>query len=101
MQDSHRQLRKRIAAELARLAALGPMLKGTVNVVKRGPRKRGAGERTAYLLTYKGKANKTATVYVPAHRVQEARDLIARHCQAKATLTTIVDLSVRLFKAAD
>jgi hypothetical protein len=32
-------MQERIAAELSRIAALGPMLKGTVNEVRRGARK--------------------------------------------------------------
>jgi hypothetical protein len=75
------------------------MLKGTVSEVRRGARKSGAGERTAHLLTYKGKGNKTKSVYVPAQRVGEVQDMIARHREATRTLDKVVDLSVGLFKA--
>jgi hypothetical protein len=91
-------MQEQIAAELARIAALGPMLKGSVNEVKRGARKRGAGERTAHLLTYKAKGNKTKSVYVPTRRVEEAQDMIAKHREATRTLDRVVDLSVGLFK---
>jgi hypothetical protein len=99
MQDKRDEIHDMILATLARIAALGPMLKGTVCEVKRGAKKRGAGERTAYLLTYKGKGNKTKSVYVPAHRVTEVQDMIARHREATGTLDRIVELSVSLFRA--
>jgi hypothetical protein len=99
MPDRRHQMQKRIAAELTQIAQLGPMLKGTVCEVKRGPRKRGAGERTTYLLTYKGKGNKTRSVYVPAQRLAQARDLIARHRAAVRALDRVVELSVALFRA--
>jgi hypothetical protein len=97
--DRRSRMQERIAAELSRIAALGPMLKGTVNEVRRGARKSGTGERTAHLLTYKGKGNKTKSVYVPAQRVGEVQDMIARHREATRTLERVVDLSVGLFKA--
>jgi len=99
MPDKRKQMQEQIAAELARIAKLGPMLKGTVNEVKRGVRKRGEGERTAHLLTYKGKSNKTKSVYVPARRVGEVQDMVARHREATRTLDRVVELSVDLFKA--
>ncbi len=99
MPDRREQMYEQIASELARIAELGPMLKGTVSEVKRGVRKRGVGERTAHLLTYKGKGNKTKSVYVPARRVVEVQDMIDRHREARRTLDRVVDLSVGLFKA--
>ena len=99
MPDRRHPMPKRIAAELAHLAELGPMLKGTVCEVKRGPRQKGQGERMTYLLTYKGKGNKTRSVYVPAQRVAEAQELIARHREALRALDRVVELSVGLFKA--
>jgi hypothetical protein len=98
MPENRQHLQQRIAAELAHLAQLGPMLKGTVCKIQRRPRKRGVGERIAYLLTYKGPGNKTRSVYVPANRVAEVQDMIARHREAVRALDHLVDLSVRLFK---
>lgn len=99
MADRRKQLHKQIAAELARIAELGPMLKGTVSEVKRGARKRGAGERTSHLLTYKGKGNRTKSVYVPAQRVGEVKDMVTKHREATRALDRVVDLTVDLFKA--
>jgi len=99
MPGKQKQMQEEIAAALARIAELGPMLKGTVSKVKRGARKRGTGERTAHLLTYKGKANKTKSVYVPAQRIGEVQDMIARRREAIHTLDRVVELSVALFKA--
>ena len=99
MSDRRKEMHEQITAELARIAKLGPMLKGTVSEVNRGARKRGGGERTAHLLTYKGKGNKTKSVYVPARRVEEVQALVARHREATRILSRVVDLSVDLFKA--
>lgn len=99
MSDKQNQMQEQIAVALARITELGPMLKGTVSKIKRGARKRGTGERTAHLLTYKGKGNKTKSVYVAAQRVEEVQEMIARHREATRTLDRVVDLSVALFKA--
>lgn len=99
MPDKRKHMQEQIAAELARIAQLGPMLKGTVSEVKRGTKKKSVGERTTHLLTYKGKANKTKTVYVPVQRVGEVQAMIAKHRKAKRTLEKVIALSVALFKA--
>lgn len=98
MQDQRQRIENRIASELARMAGLGAMLKGTVNQLRLGQKKRGGGERIAYLLTYKDKGNKTKSVYVPADRVPEATGMIENHRQASAILNRIVELNVELFK---
>ena len=98
MPDRETQVHEKIMAELAHIAELGPMLKGTVNTINRGISKAGAGERTTHLLTYKGEGNKTKSVYVPARRVEEAQDMVARHREATRTLDRVVELSVDLFK---
>ena len=94
----HQKLQDNIAAELARLAQLGPLLKGTLSEIKRKKRERGTKTPTAHLLTYKGRGNKTKSVYIPADRFAEAKAMIGRHRQAKRTLDTVVELSVHLFK---
>ena len=94
----HQKLQDNIAAELARLAQLGPLLKGTLSEIKRKKRERGAKTPTAHLLTYKGRGNKTKSVYIPADRFAEAKAMIGRYRQAKCTLDTVVELSVHLFK---
>ena len=101
MQDMRNQIRHEIEAELARIAHLGPMLKGTVNEVRRGPKKTGTGERKAYLLTFKGKGNKTRSLYVPARRVAEVQDMVAKHREAIRAIGKVVELSVDLFKQKD
>jgi hypothetical protein len=98
MQDADEKIRKKIAAELARLAGAGEILKGTVSKVVLGTRKSGRGKKTSHLLTYKGKGNKTRTVYVPKEKVAEVRRMTARYKQAKAVIERIVQLNVMLFK---
>jgi hypothetical protein len=98
MQDRRQKIQRRIDSDLARMAKLGAMLKGTVSEVKLGQRKRGDGQRIAYLLTYKGEGNRTRSVYVPADRVAEVGRMIDNHRKAKAILDRIVELNVALFK---
>jgi hypothetical protein len=97
--NGKKKMQEQIAAELARIPALGAMLKGSVSEIRRGPRKRGTGERASYLLTFKGKHNKTRSVYVPAERVKEVRELIATHREAVRTIEKVVEISIELFKA--
>lgn len=98
MSDRRKRIETQITTELSRIATLGPMLKGTVNEVRRKTKKDGTGERTFHLLTYKGKGNKTKSVYVPVLRVTEAQEMVDRHREATRTLNRVVDLSVDLFK---
>lgn len=98
MQDRRQKIQRRIDSDLARMAKLGAMLKGTVSEVKLGQRKRGDGQRITYLLTYKGEGNRTRSVYVPADRVAEVGRMIDNHRKAKAILDRIVELNVALFK---
>jgi hypothetical protein len=98
MQDAEKEIRKKISAELAKLAGLGEILKGTVSKVVLGTKKSGRGKKTSHLLTYKGADNKTRTVYVAKEKVSEVGRMIARYRQAKAVIERIVELNVRLFK---
>lgn len=98
MQDRRQKIQNRIDSDLARMAKLGAMLKGTVSEVRLGQRKRGDGQRTAYLLTYKGEGNRTRSVYVPTDRVTEVGRMISNHRKARAILNRIVELNVALFK---
>jgi len=99
MQERCRQLQARIRADLNRIVDLGPQLKGTVSRVRMARRRADGQPRTAYLLTYKVKGNKTRSVYVPASRVAEAKRLISNHRKAKVLLDRVVELSVAFFKS--
>ena len=98
MQDSKIGIRRKIEKELARLAGMGAILKGTVSKVNLGRRKAGAGNRTSFLLTYKDKENKTRTIYLGKKRVADAKKMIANHRKLKCVLEKIVGLNIRMFK---
>ena len=98
MQDRRKQIQNRIDSEFAQIAKLAAMLKGTVSEVRLGQRKRGRGQRITYLLTYKGKDNRTKSVYVPSDRRAEVERMIANHREARAILDTVAQLNVALFK---
>ena len=95
---SKRQIQDRMDAEWAKLRSLRAMLKGTVSQVNLGARRRGSGQRIAYLLTYKAKGNKTQSLYVAKTRLHEVRRMIARYRKAKVVLETLVALNVTLFR---
>lgn len=95
--------KRKIEAEIVELsksltANTQSMLKGTVNTVVLGERKRGGGNRESHLLTWKGKGNKTRTVYVSKDRLEKVEEMIANYREAKRTLERIVELNVCLFK---
>lgn len=98
MPNRRQNIRNRIAACSARMARLGAMLKGTVSKVKLGRRKRGNGQRIAYLLTCKGPGNRTRSVYVPVKCVADVHRMINNHRKAQTILDKIVELNVELFK---
>jgi hypothetical protein len=89
---------RRIERLRGRLAATGPLLKGSVSPVRLGPMKTAEGERVAYLLTYKGPVGKTKSIYVCKSQVPDVQRMIRRYHQAKQTLEKLVELNVTLFK---
>jgi len=80
-----------------RLAGTGEVLKGSLSPVgsKKGQPQHNAG----YLLTYKGKANKTQSVYIRKDMVPTVKGMIRNYKQAKQTLEDMVETNVKLFKA--
>lgn len=98
MQDNREKIGMRIANLLAGLSTADKVLKGSVNKVLLGERKKGKGKRKSLLLTYKGKGNKTRTVYVSSDRLAEVKRMTANYRRAKQALEEIVELNVRLFK---
>ncbi len=52
----------------------------------------------AHRLTYKGKNQKTRTVYVPNGRVKEVRKLISNYRMYRDITEMIFELNVRIFK---
>jgi len=98
MQDAKIGIRRKIGKELAKLAKLGPMLKGTVSKVELGIKKTGAERRVSFILTYKGKGNKTRTIYIGKKRVPDAKKMIGNYKKMKCIVERLVELNVQLFK---
>ena len=98
MQDAKIGIRRKIGRELAKLAGLGQMLKGTVSKVELGRKGTGAENRVSFLLTYKGKGNKTRTIYVGKKRVTDVKKMINNYKKMKCIVERLVELNVRLFK---
>jgi hypothetical protein len=98
MQDAKIGIRRKIVKELAKLAGLGPILKGTVSKVELGRKRTGAENRVSFLLTYKGKGNKTRTIYVGKKRVTDVNKMIENYKKMKCIVERLVELNVRLFK---
>ncbi|OGJ85688.1 MAG: hypothetical protein A2268_16945 [Candidatus Raymondbacteria bacterium RifOxyA12_full_50_37] len=98
MQNEKERTKLRIAKAQTCLYRAGAMLKGTVNKVVLGEKKKGEGKREAYLLTYKGERNKTRTVYIKKQRVADAKRMITNYQKAKRTLDQLVELNMKLFK---
>jgi hypothetical protein len=80
------------------LGETGDVLKGSLSAVR--PEKgKGAQRRTAgCLLTYKGKGNKTQSLYIRKGKVPEAKRMIRNYKQAKKNLEGMVEMNVILFK---
>jgi hypothetical protein len=91
-------IQRNIANTLRTLAASGALLKGSVSRVLLGKKKRGRGDRIAYLLTYKGDAQVTRSVYVPKSQVATVTTMIRNYRNARKALEKLVELNVQLFK---
>lgn len=89
---------KKIEQTRRTLAATGSILKGSVSAVVLGKKKKGSGQRVAYLLTYKGAGNKTQSVYVKKSQVTEVTQMIRNYQKGKQSLERLVELNVKLFK---
>lgn len=98
MQAKERKILKKIAEELSKLSSYAEILKGTVSKVVLGRKKSKQGRKASYLLTYKGKGNKTKTVYVPKEKVAGVRKMIASYKKARSSIERVVELNVELFK---
>lgn len=89
----------KIEAVRQELAATGEVLRGSINKVILGKRKRKAGNRIAYQLTYKAKGNVTKTVYVPTSQVARVKAMIRNHKKAKMALDKLMALNVLRLKS--
>ena len=92
-------VQKKIEVVRQELAATGEVLRGSINKVILGKRKRKAGDRIAYQLTYKAKGNVTQTVYVPIAQVARVKAMIRNHRKAKMALDNLVALNVLRLKS--
>lgn len=90
-------MQKEIEQTRRTLAATESILKGSVSAVVLG-KKKGPGQRVAYLLTYKGAGNKTQSVYVKKSQVAEVTQMICNYQKGKQALERLVELNVKLFK---
>jgi hypothetical protein len=91
-------IKKKIESVRRDLADAGPVLKGSISKVVRGPRKRGSGDRIAYQLTYKGDGNITKSVYIPKSQVASVKTMVRNHQRARDNLAKLVELNVLLLK---
>ncbi len=88
----------KIEKALTALSKSGEMLKGNINRVLLGEKKKGGGKRESYLLTFKGDSNKTKTLYISKDRLEKVEKMIKNYQKAKLRLEEIVELNVELFK---
>ena len=92
------EIQEKIAELFVRLPIADGILKGSINKVFLGKRKDGKGERESYLLTYKGRNNKTKTVYVSKDNLAKVQAMIENYHTVKILLEEIVQLNMVLFK---
>ena len=95
----HQSIENAIARTLQALTSTGPVLKGSVSKVTLGKKVRSQGDRISYLLTYKGEGNITRSLYIPKDRLAEVKLMIRDYRKLKVTLSRLLDLNVKLFKA--
>lgn len=91
-------LEANIARLRVRLGETGGVLKGSLNAVRSKKGEDAQRRNTGYLLTYKGKGNKTKSVYIRKDKVPEAKRMIRNYKQAKKYLEDMVEMNVKLFK---
>ena len=98
MQDRKEKIRREIVKTQAAMAAIGPALKGSVNKVILGKKSRTLGDRTAYLLTYKGDGNRTKSIYVKKEQLSQVKGMIREYQKLKLTVNRFIELNIALFK---
>lgn len=92
------KIKLKIKETIALLAKLKGVLKGTINEIELGDKKKSNEKIVRYILTYKGEGNKTKSVYVEKSRVAEVKKMIDNYQEAKNALEQLVELNVQLFK---
>ena len=92
-------IEKNIGRTLTALTSTGAVLKGSVSKVTLGKKTRTRGDRVAYLLTYKGEGNITKSIYIRKDQVAEVKQMIRNYRKLKVTLSRLLNLNVRRFKA--
>jgi len=94
---------QRRKALLARLAAAGNFIKGSVTCVcgTCGRARCICAKKSAvkaYRLTYKDARQKTQIVYIPRNRLPEMKRLIANYARARALVLQIIETNIAIFK---
>ena len=92
------EIEVKIVELLKSLPIADGILKGSISKVSLGKRKDGKGERESYLLTCKGRDNKTKTVYVSKDNLPKVQAMIENYHTTKMLLEEIVELNMVLFK---
>lgn len=81
-----------------RLGEAGGVLKGSLSAVRSKKGKDDQRRNAGCLLTYKGKGNKTTSLYIRKDKVPEVKRMIRNYKQAKKYLEDMVEMNVKLFK---
>ena len=55
-------------------------------------------EKRSFRLTYKDQNQKTKVIYVPRHRLPDAKKLLANHSKLKQTIVQLLELNIKMFK---
>lgn len=90
---------KNIARTLTTLASTRAVLKGSVSKVTLAKKTRTRSDRVTYLLTYKGQGNITKSLYIRKDQVAEVKQMIRNYRKLRASVSRLLDLNVKLFKA--
>ena len=99
MEKKKCQVECQLDQEWAALSVRGEMLKGSLSKVSLGKRKRAAGERAAWLLTWKDATGKTKTLYVSETELPGVRTMLANYKDARKRLDTIARMGLEIVKS--
>jgi len=91
MTITEKSIQKKIEKATSDLAAIGPILKGSLSKMNKSG-------KDAFQLTWKAEGNKTRILYVSGESQKEVREMIGSYKKGKLLLEKLAELQVELFK---
>jgi len=99
-----KKLTQKRANLLAKLNALGPVVRGSITQVCSTCNRANcicnvSSSKRAHRLTYKDAKQKTKTVYIPRGRLRQVRKMLANYKRMRHLSEQLIEINIEIFKS--